>query len=137
MPKVTKEEVKAICDAELPLVSILGAEIKSIGQGEASVSLAAQQKLLRPGGTISGPAMMAIADYAFYIALLSKIGLEPMAVTSNLTINFLRKPAAKELVAKAKVVKLGRRLAFGDVFIFSEGQEDAVAHATCTYALPE
>ncbi len=137
MPKVTQEQVKAICDAELPLVSILGAQIESIGEGEASVSLPPQEKLMRPGGTISGPAMMAIADYAFYIALLSQIGPEPMAVTSNLTINFLKKPDPKTLVAKAKVVKLGRRLAFGDVFIFSEGLQDAVAHATCTYALPE
>jgi len=136
MSKITKEEVKAICESELPLVSILGAEIESIDDGEASVSLASQPKLLRPGGTISGPAMMAIADYAFYIALLSKIGPEPMAVTSNLTFSFLRRPAPEGLLARAKLIKLGKRLAFGDVFIYSQGEREPVAYATCNYALP-
>ena len=136
MPKITKEEVKAICDAELPLVSILGAEVESIDDGEASVSLASHPKLLRPGGTISGPAMMAIADYAFYVALPSKIGPESMAVTSNLTFSFLRRPEPKSLLARAKLIKLGKRLAFGDVVIYSQGEAEPVAHATCTYALP-
>ena len=137
MPKVTPEQVKAICDSELPLVSILGAEIDSIGEGEASVSLPPQENLMRPGGTVSGPAMMAIADYAFYVAVMSRIGPKSMAVTSSLTINFLRKPASAKLVAKAQLIKQGRRLAYGDVFIYSAGLEDPVAHATCTYALPE
>ena len=137
MPMITKQAVQALCESNLPLVSILGAEIESIGEGEAVVRLPYKHELVRPGGTVSGPAMMAIADYAFYIAVMSRVGLEPMAVTTNLTCNFLKKPAPKTLEAWAKVLKLGKRLAFGEVFIFSEGEKEPVAHATCTYSLPD
>ena len=136
MAAITKEEVQALCDSDLPLVSILGAEIEEIGDGEAAVRLPYKQDLVRPGGTVSGPAMMAIADYAFYVAVMSRLGLVSMAVTTNLTCNFLRKPAPKTLWAKARILKLGKRLAYGEVHIYSEGDLEPVAHATCTYSLP-
>jgi len=137
MPMITKQEVQAICESDLPLVSILGAQIESIGDGKATVRLPYKHDLVRPGGTVSGPAMMAIADYAFFISLLSKIGPESMAVTSNLTCNFLRKPEPKDLEARSIILKLGKRLAFGEVFIFSDGQDEPVAHVTCTYSIPD
>lgn len=93
---------------------------------------------LRPGGTVSGPTMMASADTAAYVAVLAHIGIVPLAVTSNLNINFLRKPeAGKALLAKGTVLHLGRRSVLSEVNIYSEGNlEKAVAHAIVTYAIP-
>lgn len=92
---------------------------------------------LRPGGTVSGPVMMALADVALYVAVLAQIGLKPLAVTTNLSINFLRKPRAdRRVVARCRLMKLGRTLAVGEVWIFSEGEDEPVAHATGTYAIP-
>ncbi|MFO1226653.1 PaaI family thioesterase [Roseateles sp.] len=92
---------------------------------------------LRPGGTVSGPVMMALADVALYAAVLARVGLEPLAVTTNLAIHFLRKPRADaRVLARCRLIKLGRRLAVGEVWVYSEGEDDPVAHATGTYALP-
>jgi uncharacterized protein (TIGR00369 family) len=91
---------------------------------------------LRPGGTISGPTMMALTDFAMYVAILASIGPVPLAVTTNLNINFLRKPAQRDLIAEAKLIKLGKRLAVGDVAIYSDGEDEMVAHATSTYSIP-
>ncbi len=91
---------------------------------------------LRPGGTLSGATMMALADFAMYIAVLSAIGWLPLAVTTNLSINFLKKPAPRDLVAEARLIKLGKRLAVGEIGIRSDGADDLVAHATSTYSLP-
>lgn len=92
---------------------------------------------LRPGGTVSGPVMMFLADVALYVAILARIGIVPLAVTTSLSINFLRKPRAdRRVVARCKLMKLGRTLAVGEVWIHSEGEDDPVAHATGTYAIP-
>jgi uncharacterized protein (TIGR00369 family) len=93
-------------------------------------------KFLRPGGTISGPTMMAMTDFAMYVAILASIGPVPLAVTTNLNINFLRKPEPRDLVAEARLMKLGKRLAVGEVMIWSDGEEEMVAHATSTYSIP-
>lgn len=92
---------------------------------------------LRPGGTVSGPAMFGLADVAMYLAILSRIGPVALAVTTNCAIDFLRKPAAGcDLVAKARVLKLGRSLVVGDVLIFSINTEAPVARASLTYSIP-
>jgi uncharacterized protein (TIGR00369 family) len=91
---------------------------------------------LRPGGTISGPTMMELADFAMYVAVFSAIGSQPLAVTTNLSINFLRKPAQADLLADAKLMKVGKRLAVGEVTIFSDGSDEPVAHVTATYSIP-
>jgi uncharacterized protein (TIGR00369 family) len=100
------------------------------------VGMTATQGDLRPGGTVSGPAMFALADCAFYMALLGVIGREALAVTTNASIDFLRKPAPGGLTAEARILKLGRSLAVGDVLIFSDGVEGAVARAGLTYSIP-
>ena len=94
------------------------------------------EKFLRPGGTISGPTMMAMTDFAMYVAILASIGPVPLAVTTNLNINFLRKPEPRDLVAEARLMKLGKRLAVGEVMIWSDGNDEMVAHATSTYSIP-
>ena len=95
-----------------------------------------QSSSLRPGGTISGPAIMALADVSMYIAILASIGWVPLAVTTSLNINFLKKPAPGALTAECRILKLGKRLAVGDVAIQSEGEDGMVAHATSTYSIP-
>ncbi|MES2969676.1 MAG: PaaI family thioesterase [Pseudomonadota bacterium] len=92
---------------------------------------------LRPGGTVSGPAMFGLADVAMYLAILSRIGPVALAVTTNCAIDFMRKPAAgRDLMAEARVLKLGRTLAVGDVLIFSDGSDAPVARASLTYSIP-
>ncbi len=92
---------------------------------------------LRPGGTVSGPAMFGLADVAMYLAILARIGPVALAVTTNCAIDFMRKPAAgRDLLAEARVLKLGRVLAVGDVLIFSEGEDQPVARAGLTYSIP-
>ena len=95
-----------------------------------------RESSLRPGGTISGPTMMALTDFAMYVAVLASVGPVPLAVTTNLNINFLRKPAKGDLIAEVKLIKLGKRLAVGDVAIYSDGEAEMVAHATATYSIP-
>lgn len=93
-------------------------------------------KSLRPGGTISGPTMMAMTDFGMYVAILASVGPVPLAVTTSLNINFLRKPAQRDLIAECKLIKLGKRLAVGEVEIYSDGEDEMVAHATATYSIP-
>ena len=104
--------------------------------GRLTVSMTATAADLRPGGTVSGPAMFALADCAYYMATLALIGREALTVTTSAAIDFMRKPAPGGLVAEARVLKLGRSLSVGDVLIFSEGVEGPVARASLTYAIP-
>lgn len=111
--------------------------VHEVGGRGARVSLPIGQEQLRPGGTVSGPAMMSLADTALYVAILGEIGIVPLAVTTSLTINFLRKPAAdKDIVAVCKLLKLGRALAVGEITICSEGDSEPVAHVVATYSIP-
>jgi uncharacterized protein (TIGR00369 family) len=100
------------------------------------VRMTAREADLRPGGTVSGPALFALADCAYYMATLALIGREALTVTTSCAIDFLRKPAPGGLTAEARVLKLGRRLSVGDVLIFSDGVEGPVARAGLTYAIP-
>jgi uncharacterized protein (TIGR00369 family) len=91
---------------------------------------------LRPGGTVSGPVLMSVADVAMYVAILGEIGIVPLTVTTNLNINFLRRPAPGDLIADCRLLKLGKRLAVGEVSLYSPGDDEPVAHATGTYSIP-
>lgn len=95
------------------------------------------ERMLRPGGTVSGPTLMALADCAMYVVLLSAIGPVELAVTTNLTINFLRKGVAgQDILAEARLLKLGKRLAVGEVTLLSGASPDPIAHVTATYSIP-
>jgi uncharacterized protein (TIGR00369 family) len=113
-----------------------GITIEDAWYGGCRVRRAFNDRFLRPGGTISGPTMMALADFAMYVGVLASIGPVPLAVTTNLNINFLRKPATRDLIAECRLLKLGKRLAVGEVAIHSEGMDDPVAHVTSTYSIP-
>ncbi|WP_375192903.1 PaaI family thioesterase [Marinobacter sp.] len=133
---ITFEELQAFLDEQFPQGAAYGT-LQKLGDGWAEMKLEVDEEHLRPGGTVSGPAMMGLADVTLYAALLSKIGLVPLAVTTNLNINFLRKPAAhKPIWARATMLKVGRTMGVGEVFVYSEGGEEPVAHSTMTYSIP-
>ncbi|HWP27650.1 MAG TPA: PaaI family thioesterase [Xanthobacteraceae bacterium] len=113
-----------------------GYVIEEVWHGGARVRRRFQINLVRPGGTLSGAAMMELADFAMYVGLLASIGWVPLAVTTQLSINFLRKPAQRDLLAEVRLMKLGKRLSVGEIKIRSEGNEELVAHATATYSIP-
>ena len=111
--------------------------IEDLKEMEVTVRLKVQERHLRPGGTVSGPSMFALADCAIYMAVLSMIGREALAVTTNGSIDFMRKPAAgKDLIATCRLLKLGRVLAIGDVLMYSDGMDAPVARASMTYSIP-
>jgi uncharacterized protein (TIGR00369 family) len=114
-----------------------GLTIEAVWQGGARVRQTYQPQFIRPGGTISGPTMMTLADFAMYVGLLASIGPVPLAVTTNLNINFLRKPGTCDLIAECHLLKLGKRLAVGEVIIRSDGTDAPVAHVTSTYSIPD
>ncbi|MGE8358159.1 MAG: PaaI family thioesterase [Microvirgula sp.] len=120
--------------AEFPQTRVM---IEDVGNRSATVSLETGEADLRPGGTVSGPTLMAVADVALYVAVLGAIGIVPLAVTTSLTINFLRKPASrKRVIGKCALMKVGKTLVMGEVSLYSEGVEDPVAHVVGTYSVP-
>ncbi|MEJ6004390.1 PaaI family thioesterase [Paucibacter sp. AS339] len=111
--------------------------IEAVAAGTATIRHPVGPAELRPGGTVSGPVMMTVADVALYVALLGQIGIVPLAVTTSLNINFLRKPASdKDIIGVCRMKKVGKSLAVGEVDLFSEGDPEPVAHAVGTYAIP-
>ena len=111
--------------------------IEEVGERRIRVRLRVGERHLRPGGTVSGPAIFALADVSVYLALLAMVGPQALAVTTNCAIDFMRKPAARtDLLAECRLLKLGRVLAVGDVLIHSEGAAEPVARASLTYSIP-
>jgi uncharacterized protein (TIGR00369 family) len=135
---MSAEEVTAFLDREFPQLHYGGRSylVEAVGYRSARMRLTYAERHLRPGGTVSGPAMFALADLALYVAVLGAIGPVGLAVTTNLNINFLTKPAQRDLIGECRLLKLGKRLAVGEVTLFSEGSMEPVAHATGTYAIP-
>ena len=110
--------------------------VEELGE-ELVVRLRVNESHLRPGGTVSGPSMFALADVGIYLAILARVGPVALAVTTNASIDFLRKPAAgRDLLAHIRILKLGRVLAVGDALIYSEGETQPVARASMTYSIP-
>ncbi len=111
--------------------------IEELAVGRSTVRLCADAAMIRPGGTVSGPVMFKLADFTIYTALLGHLGDAALqAVTTSMTMNFLSRPAPSDMIAMARLIKVGRRLAVCDVEIYSDGNPDMVAHATGTYAIP-
>lgn len=134
--KMTADEVMDLIAREFPQVKEDFA-IEELGDKYIKLRLLVGERHLRPGGTVSGPSMFSLADCAIYLAVLAMIGPQALAVTTNGSIDFMRKPeAGKDLIAECKLLKLGRVLAVGDVLIFSEGMADPVARSTMTYSIP-
>ncbi|WP_375266673.1 PaaI family thioesterase [Planktotalea sp.] len=134
-----KMDVKALNDLMRSEFSQVANDfvVQSVAPMEAIVRMPVNEEHLRPGGTISGPTMFALADVSMYLVVLAMIGPVTLAVTTNCSIDFMRKPTAGvDLIAQARIHKLGRSLAVGDVLIHSEGMDMPVARASLTYAIP-
>ncbi len=129
-------EFDRIVDERLPFAQQMGFKLETIEEVGVSMRAAYREDFLRPGGTVSGPVMMGLADAAVYALILSRIGPVELAVTTNLNINFLRRPEPADLVARARMLKLGKRLAVGEVHLYSDSVPEPVAHATATYSIP-
>lgn len=134
-PVMTEAEVNAYIDEVFPAVRGKFELLEMKGM-TARVLMKVDEGDIRPGGTISGPSMFGLVDCGFYMALLSFIGRQALTVTTNANINFLRKPKPCNMIGEARIMKLGKLLATGDVTIYSEGDDQPVAHATLTYAIP-
>lgn len=131
-----KKDLEAFIAKEFPQVSS-DFVIDSVREQELVTRLRVAHHHLRPGGTVSGPAMFALADVSVYLAILSQIGPWALAVTTNCSIDFMRKPVPDaDLIARTRLLKLGRMLAVGDVHLASEGSDKLVARATLTYSIP-
>jgi uncharacterized protein (TIGR00369 family) len=113
-----------------------GLAILDVRHGGARVRQDHRKNATRPGGTVSGPVIMQLADVTMYVAILASIGWEPLAVTTNLNINFLKKPPPGALIGECRLIKLGKRLAVGEVGIHADADSELVAHATGTYSIP-
>ena len=129
---------RAILDERLPFAEMMGLAVDYFAADHVRLRAVYSEQFLRPGGTIAGPVMMGLADAALYALVLSRIGPVELAVTTSFSINFLRKPMPADVIADARMLKLGKRLAVGEVTLFSEelGVEDPVAHVTGTYSIP-
>ncbi len=134
--KVSVAELAEMARENVPLVGALAMEVESVLPGSVTIRVPYRDEFVRPGGTISGPVLMAVADFAMYGVVLSLIGRVDLAVTTNLSINFLRRPPPGDVIAKARILKLGKRLAVGEVLLHAGDQEDLVAHVTSTYTIP-
>ena len=134
MSIVSKTEMEAFFSEEFPQASFV---IESFDEGSVTIRRKVDAGDLRPGGTVSGPTMMGLADCAIYAAILREIGLVALAVTTSLNINFLRKPVADtDILGVCKILKLGKTLATGEVTIYSEGDDRPIAHSVGTYSIP-
>jgi acyl-coenzyme A thioesterase PaaI-like protein len=130
----TKDELSAFLTSEFPQTKCT---IKELVKRGATVSHKVGHEELRPGGTVSGPVLMAVADVALYVAILGEIGLVVLAVTTNLSINFLRKPLPdKAIIGRCSLIKVGKNLIVGEVNLYSDGETEPVAHVMGTYSLP-
>jgi len=131
---VTKEEIITFLATEFPQSKCI---VEEVGNQSSVIRHTVGFEELRPGGTVSGPVLMTVADVALYVAILGEIGLVPLAVTTSLNINFLRKPVPdKDIIGRCKLIKLGKSLAVGEVSLYSEDGDEAVAHVVGTYSIP-
>ena len=133
---LSAQDVQALIREWIPMAEDIDLKVEEIREGYARIRIPFQDKNLRPGGSISGPVMMAAGDTAMYAAILGSFGKVSMAVTSNLNINFLQRPKQVDLVAEGTILKLGKRMAFCEVGIRGADAEDLFAHVTGSYSLP-
>jgi uncharacterized protein (TIGR00369 family) len=136
---MSRDEIEAFLDREFPQMHYGGRTyfVEEVGPLSARLRMAPHERHIRPGGTLSGPSIMALADLALYVAILAQIGPVALAVTTNLSFNFLRKPVQRDLFAECRLLKLGKRLAVGEVFVRSDGETEIACHATGTYSIPD
>lgn len=136
MPVMSPADLLKFLEENFPQAGHLDLAIEYLDDKTIRVRLPTHERHLRPGGTISGPTLMWLTDCSFYLLILAQLGPVALAVTTNLNINFMRKPEPADLIGEGRLLKLGKTLAVGDFTIWSDGVQEPVAHATVTYAIP-
>ena len=135
---LTAARMRHFLDTQVPFVKSLGISCEDVRPGYALARWKRDPQWLRPGGYLFGGGLMSLADAAIYMAILGQVGLKAMAVTIELKMNFLRPAVVGDVLAQAQVLKLGQRIVYGEVRLFTEDAPDKlIAHATCTYAMPQ
>ena len=134
--RISAHEFEELASRGVPYVGQLGCVVERFDAGDVLVRLPYTDLLQRPGGTICGPALMALADITLYGVVLSLIGRVELAVTTSMTVHFLTRPAPADVLATGRILKLGRRLAVGEVVMRSDGEPQPVCQVTGTYAIP-
>ena len=132
-PVMDLDELRTFLEEEFPQVAH-DFELVELTDEGIDVKLVTRDDHLRPGGTVSGPSMFALADVSVYLATLARIGPQALAVTTNCSIDFMRKPESGDLLCKTRLLKLGRVLVVGECYIYSG--EAMVARASMTYSIP-
>jgi uncharacterized protein (TIGR00369 family) len=135
-PRITVAEFEQLAFDEVPYAGQLGCRVLRFEAGELEIRLPYSDLLRRPGGTICGPALMALADVVLYGVVMSMIGRIELAVTTDLNVHFLSWPPAEDVIANGRILKLGRRLAVGEVVMHSLGDPRPICHVTGSYAIP-
>lgn len=134
---MTAPQIEAFLDEAFPEARAYGeSRVEDVADGSVRVRRVIDERHLRPGGTVAGPVLMALADQAAFVLVLSALGPVALAVTTHLGIDFLRRPKVADVVAEAEVLKLGRRLVVARVTLRSDGEDAPIAHATVTYSIP-
>ena len=135
-PRISIAEFERIARDGGEFIDTYGFVTEHIGRGTARIRLPFRKQHVRPGGTIAGPSLMALADFSIYAALMGTLGPVRMAVTASLSINFLRRPSAADVIGDATIVRTTSRLAFAEVMLHTDGEDAPIAHVTSTYAIP-
>jgi uncharacterized protein (TIGR00369 family) len=133
------QRIEALIDARFPQIHADGRllAIEEVGPRQSRVRMKMHDRHIRPGGSVSGPSMFTLADFSVYVAIIGALGEAGIdAVTTNLNINFLTRPEARDMISSVRLIRLGRRLAVGEAQLYSDGVPDMVAHAIATSALP-
>ena len=136
--RLSRAELDAILAEDAPFADHHGFAVESLSDGGARCRLPFSDLSIRPGGTIAGPSMFALADFALWVAVMTRVGPQPLAVTTDMTIHFMAKPERGDLIADARVIKTGKRLCVGEVSVFNAEDPDEVpvSHVVGTYSVP-
>ncbi len=136
MPVMSAEDLQDFLRDHFPQIEHLNMRVEHVDDRRIRVRMRVTDQHLRPGGTVSGPTLMALADATMWLLVLAQIGPVALAVTTSLNINFLNKPDLADVIAEAAILKLGKRLAVGEVVLRSADRTEPVAQATVTYSIP-
>jgi len=136
MSQISQKEFEQLAKERVPFVDNLGLQVENIEAGKVAIRLPFRENFIRPGGTVSGPVQLVLADLVMYAVVMSLLGPVELAFTANLTCNFLRRPRPADLIGYGQILRLGKRLAVGEVLLYSEGELAPIAHITCTYSVP-
>lgn len=136
MAKLTPREFTRITHQTTPIAALFGFRAERLGGGTCTVRVPFRAEFTRDGGTVAGPILMAVADYALYGAVMSVVSNGDKAVTASLNTVFLRRPTPRDVIGEARLLRCGKRLAYGEVLLYSEGDAKPVAHVTATYSIP-